>query len=369
MVLKAGAWVEVRTKEEILQTLDHNGRLDEMPFMPEMFEYCGKRFQVQKRAHKTCDPIYSMEGRKLPSAVHLPLRCNGKAHGGCKAGCAFFWREEWLKPVDKGNSGADKARDHTPRADHSGGAPLCSEETVWRAARADDGQDANVPRYSCQTTELPGFTRPLSWWNPSQYIEDYLSGNETLGELFRGWLYSAFGRKFNTHFRFVRSAYNGFQLMTGGMRSPVCKGKLPIGAEQPRWPLDLQPGDFVRIKPLDQILATIDQRNKHKGLFFDVEMVPYCGRVVQVRTRVDRFIDERTGLMRSLKTPAVILETVWCRSRFSTCRMFCPRALYSWWREEWLERVEDPSLSATVAGNSALARSERDTAKRNEPVD
>ena len=47
--LSVGDWVEVRSKEEILSTLDSNGRLDGMPFMPEMFAFCGKRFQVYKR--------------------------------------------------------------------------------------------------------------------------------------------------------------------------------------------------------------------------------------------------------------------------------------------------------------------------------
>ena len=54
--LKAGEWVQVRSKEEILATLDANGRLDEMPFMPEMLKYCGARMMVGKRSHKTCDP-------------------------------------------------------------------------------------------------------------------------------------------------------------------------------------------------------------------------------------------------------------------------------------------------------------------------
>ena len=54
--LRAGDWVQVRTKEEILATLDANGRLEELPFMPEMLPYCGKRMRVGKRAHKTCDP-------------------------------------------------------------------------------------------------------------------------------------------------------------------------------------------------------------------------------------------------------------------------------------------------------------------------
>ena len=66
--LHAGDWVEVRSKDEILRTLDKQGRLDGMPFMPQMFQYCGKRFEVYKRAHKTCDTIaikWDYPGRSL----------------------------------------------------------------------------------------------------------------------------------------------------------------------------------------------------------------------------------------------------------------------------------------------------------------
>jgi hypothetical protein len=45
MKLRAGDWVEVRTREEILSGLDENGRLEGLPFMPEMFNYCGQRFR------------------------------------------------------------------------------------------------------------------------------------------------------------------------------------------------------------------------------------------------------------------------------------------------------------------------------------
>ena len=43
--LTVGDFVEVRSKEEILATLDSSGRLDGLPFMPQMFKYCGRRFQ------------------------------------------------------------------------------------------------------------------------------------------------------------------------------------------------------------------------------------------------------------------------------------------------------------------------------------
>src|SRR6185436_9492010 len=98
---KAGDWVRVKSKEEILKTLDKNGRLDGLPFMPQMFKDCGQRVQAFKRAHKTCDTIAGLQtgyiGRKLPDGVHLEFRCDGKAHGGCQAQCLIFWKEAWLE--------------------------------------------------------------------------------------------------------------------------------------------------------------------------------------------------------------------------------------------------------------------------------
>ena len=55
--LRVGEVVEVRNEAEILSTLDRDGRLDGLPFMPEMLQFCGQRFRVYKSAHKTCDKI------------------------------------------------------------------------------------------------------------------------------------------------------------------------------------------------------------------------------------------------------------------------------------------------------------------------
>ena len=82
-------------------------------------------------------------------------------------------------------------------------------------------------------------------------------------------------------------------------------------------------------------------------------MVPFCGGIYRVRTLLERFIDENTGKMRSLKTRAVILEGVFCGSHFSKRRMYCPRGLHSWWREVWLERVEEKEVAAS-GGNCAV---------------
>ena len=44
--------------------------------------------------------------------------------------------------------------------------------------------------------------------------------------------------------------------------------------------------------------------------------------------------------MVELKSDAVILEGVVCQGQHSVGRWFCPRAIYPWWRDCWLERVE-----------------------------
>src|ERR1700730_4006594 len=186
--LRAGDWVEVRSREEILRSLDRNGRLDDLPFMPQMFQYCGKRFKVFKRAHKTCDTVSGMYlGRRLSNAVHLDLRCDGQAYGGCQAACLIFWKEAWLKPVDQTMKSSSPRIEYQPSVsvckDH------CTETDVWRGTRAQNQQTSDEPTYVCQATQLLKFTTPLPWYDFRQYIEDYTSGNATLGRILRGVTY------------------------------------------------------------------------------------------------------------------------------------------------------------------------------------
>ena len=352
----AGDWVEVRSREDILATLDKSGRLDGLPFMPQMFQYCGQRFMVRSRAYKTCDTVSGhYRGRRLRDAVHLDIRCDGSAHGGCQANCLIFWKSAWLKPVEetaetpprlvKPASGA--ARQHR-----------CTVHDVCRAATYEDA--GGETRYSCQATELLNYTAPLKWWDVRQYAEAYTSGNRELKEVGRGLFYLfyyystlAFSDRWG---RPARWLYNVVQARTGGVPFPRLKGKITIGRPTPRQDLDLQPGDQVRVKSYDQILATLDTRLSNRGLSFDAELVPFCGGIFRVSARVDRFIDEKTGRMRSMRTPAVILQGVTCGALYSGQRMFCPRSINLWWREIWLERVTPDASSAPHIAMPACAR-------------
>jgi hypothetical protein len=85
-------------------------------------------------------------------------------------------------------------------------------------------------------------------------------------------------------------------------------------------------------------------------------MVRYCGNVYRVLARVERVIEEPTGRMISLTNDCIILDDVVCRAEYSTRRLFCPRSLYPFWREIWLERV-NPAEPTPAAAPECLAGS------------
>jgi hypothetical protein len=331
--LKVGQWVEVRSKDEILRTLDRMGQLEEMPFMPEMFAFVGKRFRVLKSAHKTCD--YS-----TPYPFHT---------------CLLYWKEDWLKPVGERE---DSAVPEVPFSTNSGGngKPLanCTENDIRDRVKAA-AADGEGPKYTCQMTQIPFATTPLAWWDPSQYLEDYLSGNVSLGRIISGlifWTYYSISEAGIGVGRPMRWLYDRVVPIFGGSLFPRKPGVIPEGQLTPTQTLNLQPGELIRIKSHEEILQTIDSSNRNRGMHWDAELVPYCGKTFKVRDRVTKIIGERTQKMVQMKTPCIVLESVVCQARYSSCRLFCPKEMYPYWREIWLERVRTDEDSSSVDHSS-----------------
>lgn len=351
--LRAGDWVEVRSKDAILSTLDVNGRLDELPFMPEMFAYCGKRFRIWKRAHKTCDTVNKTGGRSMTAAVHLDeVHCDGEAHGGCQAACLIFWKEAWLERVEGPEA---PPRRHGA---FSGGESVPNDrgptERDVRAAVCAPGDEGNTdPTYICQATLLPEATTLLPWWDFRQYLEDYTSGNTSLWQLASGGVYVCYdslvrfaGRYSWRLSRGLMRLYDRWQTSIGGVPYPRRYGTIPPGQKTPTRPLAVNVGDLVQVRTYQEILSTLDSNNRNRGLYFDAEEVPYCGKTYRVRSPVTKIIDEKTGKMLTLKGRNVILDGVICQARYSDRRMFCPRAIFSYWRDTWLAPVERDNAGA-----------------------
>jgi hypothetical protein len=328
--LFAGEIVEVLSKSEILATLDGNGALGALPFMPEMLKHCGRRFRVFKRAHKTCDTIEKTGLRRMNNAVHLEgVRCEGEAHGGCQAACLIFWKEAWLKRVGPNSEGVS-TKQTSSSADTSNfpqvGKTPCTEATLFCATHKPAGpSESGQEVFSCQATELKRATSHMPWWDVRHYWWDIRSGNVRLS--------TAIVKAVRM---ILVSILNALQHLRGGRELPFLAGKL---TKTPTLILGLKPGELVEIKSRKEIISTLDAKGKNRGLSFDVEMARYCGGQFRVRTRVERLINERTGKMMKPPNDCIILEGVACQGDLSHCRLFCPRSIYPFWREIWLKRV------------------------------
>lgn len=316
MELRVGDLVEVRSQEEILATLDGRGELENLPFMPEMLRYCGQRLTVHKVAHKLCDTISRSGMRRMERAVHLTgARCDGAAHGGCQTACSLYWKEAWLRKVEPGEP--PRAAAPSPRL-----LPLLQVNTR-------KGPDA----YSCQATELlRAAPTCLPFRDLGQYVTDVRSGNAGVLAVARTFLVGLFNRLQEVS----KKALPRRLWFRRGLRWGFVEGR--AGRTTPTGKLDLQPGELVRIKSKEEIEDTLNADLLNRGLGFEEEMARYCGRTARVRARVERCLDEKTGRMLHMKSPCIILDDLVCEGVYNAS---CPREFVPFWREIWLERVED----------------------------
>jgi hypothetical protein len=312
--LRRGEAVEVRSPAEILATLDERGCLGNLPFMAEMVPFCGQLHTVDRRADKVCDTIATLRSRRIDDAVLLEgLRCDGSGHAGCQADCKFYWHEAWLA-----RAGSSPTTPPDPAAE------AALYELVNRNSQTtiEDGST----RYRCQATEMVRASHDLSTYAPGPYLNEYRSGDVPLGTFVKVMARAAV----------VQPAHRLHLL-------PI----IPVKGDSPKSPqteaLDLVAGDWVRVKSREEIAKTLTDKGRNRGLWFDREMLPFCGGTFRVRQRVTRIIEEHSGKLLDLTRDCVTLEGVVCSGERSTSRWFCPREIPCYWRECWLERVPAPA--------------------------
>jgi hypothetical protein len=98
--------------------------------------------------------------------------------------------------------------------------------------------------------------------------------------------------------------------------------------------LNLQPGDWVQVKTMEEIRATLDARGKNRGLLFTDDMRGFAGRRFRVFKRVESIFLEESKQRRTLKN-TVLLETAYCPG--ITFR--CDRSCFLFWKEAWLRKT------------------------------
>jgi hypothetical protein len=326
--MRPGDVVEVRPAAEILATLDDDACTGALPFMPEMLRFVGGRYTVAAVARKVCDTTRDGTGNRLLHDTVLldDLRCNGSAHGGCQAGCRLLWRGAWLRRI-------------SPQADavSDGGAPELEARARAGTKRLREIEGKTVETFRCQATELVAASEPFApGERGSKYLREVQCGNVGVGRFLRVCT-RALSRKL------AGSVGLGAEVALRSAGPPA-----PIG------PLDLRPGELVQVKSKREIARTVDENGSSRGLSFDWEMLPHCGRTYRVQDRVERIIDENTGAMIQLKSDCLILEGVACSGDWSAGRWFCPRGIYPYWREDWLRRAGEPAVEESVVTHSSV---------------
>lgn len=306
--LYPGDLVEVKAPEEILQTLDGDGTLDRLPFMPEMIEFCGKRFQVAKRVVKTC---YYGKGSGMrefrdDDVVLLDgLRCSGAAHDDCQKACMIFWREAWLHKVEDAS------------------VPSNARPEGSQQLRARLKTSTGPATYFCQASEILNATKPLSKLGRFlKCVSDVRAGNSSAVHMAKQmgvWVY------WKTRKLLLGEYASGSQKTT------------------PQERLALQPGELVEVKSIAGIVETLNEKAYNRGLYFGPGMGIMCGEQRRVERRIEKIIVDGTGEMRQVHN-TVYLEDSPCECAYVAFGG-CPRGEFAYWREIWLRRREKTRVS------------------------
>ncbi len=271
--------------------------------MPEMVDFCGRRFRVSQRVVKTCYYGTRSGMRKFPAedvVLLEELRCSGAAHDGCQKACTIFWREAWLRKVEG-----------------AGTIPSTVDPVSAQQLRARLKTTTGPKTYFCQASEILNATSELSRWERlGKSLSEVRAGNCGLLEMAQRigiWLFWRIRRIF------LGAYARGTQTST------------PVES------LNLRAGERIEVKPLASIAKTLNEKAHNRGLYFTPAMGRSCGEQYRVERKVEKIIVDGTGEMRQLRN-TVFLEGSLCGC---ACVAFggCPRGEFAYWREIWLSRA------------------------------
>jgi hypothetical protein len=289
--------MRVKSPSEILNTLDADGKLDGLPFMPEMVVYCGSYVRVHRSARRTC--VVGHGFREMKDAVFLQdARCDGSFHDHCHRACLLFWKKEWLAPAEA-----------APVAQSAWSAHDAAAAERLRRLPTRDGA-----RYACQSTALKSATTPLHRWDVRPLLREILARELSLSD-------------------FVRILYRTLRRRASGGNPE--RQLIGVPGQKSRGSLELRRDEWVTLKPIHELRNNLDEKGRNCGLGFPPTMHHAIGRTYRVAFPVRQIILEQTGMMVKLSN-TVALDGLLCEG---VDVANCPRGEYLYCRESWLRRT------------------------------
>ena len=141
---------------------------------------------------------------------------------------------------------------------------------------------------------------------------------------------------FQIRVRILRKGKRGVKHLFKKVRRLALRGGIP-GPSPVQ--LDIQPGEWIEIRNIKEITATLDDRGKLGGCLFIDEMAEYCGRRYRVLKEVELFYDETKNRMCRAKN-MFLLQGVMCSGRQRLYKVDCDRSCFFFWHREWLKEVD-----------------------------
>ena len=221
---------------------------------------------------------------RMEHAVHLEdVRCDGQGHGGCQAACLVYWKEAWLKRVER--RGGQRER--------SGPAAA----TAWLQPAVADPGDPQGRRTADRVRSCSHARRPSCCARPRSGSRHGSSGSmsRTCGPPTPGFftvLRSVAVGAFNEYQDLSVKLLPRWLRIHQGKRFPFLDG---TQRRTPTETLDLQPGELVRIKSKEEIVRDPGHGQPQPG---HEASTPRCSGTAAARRawsgRVERIIDEPT---------------------------------------------------------------------------
>ena len=255
--LRPGDVVEVRSAAEILATLDGDGALDKMPFMPEMVPSRGSALHGNAPCRQ--DLRHDRGHRKPSHARHRlprgsPLRRVGprRLPGGLQALLEGSVASPCRRSAQARSMRATRMLPSSSISRRPGRGPCASSAASGLRSGAARQPKRSRPPTPLKTSDLP------------QYWRELTNGNFGL-------------------LRFIglagpRVRHGDCEPCRPAQAAPIARPGEPIHSGQSR--LTSSPATSCRCGLRAEIAATLDEDGLNRGLSFDREMLPYCGRTL-----------------------------------------------------------------------------------------
>ncbi len=98
--LQPGDLVEVRSKQEIMATLNSANKNGGMLFDSEQLPFCGRQARVERKIEQIIDEPTGRMIKLRDCLVLEDVVCEGIYHKFCPRGGLPYWRETWLRKVE-----------------------------------------------------------------------------------------------------------------------------------------------------------------------------------------------------------------------------------------------------------------------------